>query len=95
MSKELTISQYKNETSEGYEIMIGIFFFLIFSGLTMLALWIFMFSSKTNPGVTGQKKEEKYFKELAIPGLVIEFVFLIALIVVIYHKHHKDYDGVK
>ena len=95
MSKELTISHYKNETSESYEILIGFLFFLIFSGLTMLGLWIFMFASRTNPGTTDSKETEKYFNELAIPGLVIEFIFLISLVVVIYHKHHKDYDGIK
>lgn len=95
MSKELTISHYKNETSESYEILIGVLFFLVFSGITMLGLWIFMFASRTNAEITGVKETEKYFKELAIPGLVIEFLFLIALGVVIYHKHHKDYDGVK
>jgi len=94
MSKEITISQYKNETSQSYEIMIGFFFFLIFSGITILAIWIFMFSKQTkSDGET--KREEQYFKQLAIPGLVIEFIFLIALVVVIYHKHHKEYDGIK
>ena len=94
MSKEITISQYKNETSQSYEIMIGFFFFLIFSGITILAIWIFMFSKKTKSDGTPDR-QETYFKQLAIPGLVIEYIFLIALVVVIYHKHHKEYDGVK
>ena len=92
MTQELTISRYKNNTSIGYEVMTSVFFFLVFSGLTMLGIWIFRFAEKTSSTKTEKKKDEKYFNELAIPGIVITYLFLIALFFVIYHNHSLDDD---
>ena len=47
MTQELTISQYKKETTIGYEILIGFFFICVYSGLTLLAIYIFKFADKT------------------------------------------------
>jgi uncharacterized membrane protein YidH (DUF202 family) len=94
MTQELTISQYKDDTSTGYEVMTSIFFFIIFSGLTMLGIWIFKFADTTSPSITQSKRDSKYFDELAITGITLSYVFLIALILVIYHHHHQDIDQI-
>jgi heme/copper-type cytochrome/quinol oxidase subunit 2 len=94
MTQELTISQYKNDTSTGYEVMTSVFFFIIFSGITMLGIWIFKFGDNTSPSITGSKREEKYFDELAITGITLSYVFLLALIIVIYHHHHQEFDDI-
>lgn len=92
MTQELTISRYKENISIGYEIMISIFFFLVFSGLTVFGIWIFKFADTTSPTKTGKKKDDKYFKELAIPGIVVTYLFLLGLVFVIYHRHSLDDD---
>lgn len=94
MTKELTISHYDNQTKWGYELMISLFFFLIFSGLTMLGIWIFKFADQTSETKTETKKDDKYFDELGIPGLVITYIFIGALIIAIYHHHLKSSDTV-
>jgi hypothetical protein len=92
MTQELTISRYNNKTSIGYEVMTSVFFFLTFSGLTILGIWIFKFADQTSPTKTGKKKEDKYFDELGVPGIVITYIFLLALFFVIYHNHMLDDD---
>ena len=94
MTQELTISQYKNDTSTGYEVMTSVFFFIIFSGITMLGIWIFKFGDNTSPSITGSKREEKYFDELAITGITLSYVFLLALILVIYHTHPTKFENI-
>ena len=50
-----------------------------------------MISSETK---TETKKDDKYFDELGIPGLVITYIFIGALIIAIYHHHLKSSDTV-
>lgn len=93
MERELTISQYRTETKIGFEILTAFLFFAVFSGLTMLGIWIFKFADQTSPTKTETKKDDKYFDELGIPGLVVSYIFLAGLITVIYHHHLKPDDN--
>jgi hypothetical protein len=92
MTQELTISQYKNGTSIGYEILIGFFFICVYSGLTLLAIYIFKFADKTTPTKTGEKRKNQYFNELGVSGIVTTYISLAVLTYFIYSKHHRSDD---
>ena len=94
MERELTISQYRTESGIGLEILTSFLFFAVFSGLTMLGIWIFKFSDHTSPSKTGTKKNDEYFNELGIPGLVVTYLFLAGLTTVVYHHHLKPVDNI-